>query len=332
MAVPLRPRADGPAGPRHPGVHRPRERPDDPVHAGAQAGTGRPQRLQRLLVLGSPVRGRPLARPRAATGEIRPDWDLSTPGLRAAWDPATARSSTAGTGGPPIPAGGLTGYRHAGPRRAGAQGRGCRVPGASSSGPSRSASRGAGSGRCHRRAGPSAGGMDVRVLVLVAQVPVALGPRGESQLAHRAVHGGHVRHLLDPGDPLQSTRAAARSAQSRMTPHRSPRGSPRDDDGAVGVPEHGQADGAEQQAGEPAVPAGTEHEQGGTLGACRSAAAAVPTAIVVSISTAGYFSAHGATASATAPAPPAGPRAAAASCGRGRRGSRGPTSRAGPHS
>ncbi len=36
---------------------------------------------------GSPVSRRPLARPvRAVTSEIRPDWDLSTPGLREAWD------------------------------------------------------------------------------------------------------------------------------------------------------------------------------------------------------------------------------------------------------
>jgi peroxiredoxin len=33
----------------------------DPAHARAQAGTGRPQHLQRLLVLGSPVGLRPLA-------------------------------------------------------------------------------------------------------------------------------------------------------------------------------------------------------------------------------------------------------------------------------
>ncbi len=43
------------------GVHRPREGPDDPAHARAQAGTRRPRRLQRLLVLGSPVGIRPLA-------------------------------------------------------------------------------------------------------------------------------------------------------------------------------------------------------------------------------------------------------------------------------
>ena len=61
--LPLRPRADRPEGPRHPGVHRPRARPDDPAHARAQARAGRPQHLQRLLVLGPAVRLRPLARP-----------------------------------------------------------------------------------------------------------------------------------------------------------------------------------------------------------------------------------------------------------------------------
>ena len=35
---------------------------------------------------------------RAATSEIRPDWDLSKPGLREAWDAATFRTFTAGTG------------------------------------------------------------------------------------------------------------------------------------------------------------------------------------------------------------------------------------------
>jgi peroxiredoxin len=55
------PRADDPEGPRHPGVHRPRPRSDDPAHARAQAGSGHSQHLQRLLVLGPPVGLRPLA-------------------------------------------------------------------------------------------------------------------------------------------------------------------------------------------------------------------------------------------------------------------------------
>ena len=41
--------------PRHRGVHRPRAQPNDPPHAGAQAGADHPQRLQRVLVLGAPV-------------------------------------------------------------------------------------------------------------------------------------------------------------------------------------------------------------------------------------------------------------------------------------
>src|SRR5580693_1289555 len=45
-----------PAGPRHRRVHRPRAQPDDPAHPGAQARPGRPQHLQRVLVLGTPVR------------------------------------------------------------------------------------------------------------------------------------------------------------------------------------------------------------------------------------------------------------------------------------
>ena len=57
------PEPNGSEGPRHPGVHRPRARPDDPAHARAQAGTRDPQHLQRLLVLGPPVGRRPLARP-----------------------------------------------------------------------------------------------------------------------------------------------------------------------------------------------------------------------------------------------------------------------------
>ena len=71
----------------------------------------------------------------------------------------------------------------------------------------------------------------------------------------------------------------------------------------MGVPEQGQADGAEQQAGEPAVPARTDHEQGGTLGGLPQRGRGRTAAMVVSISTAGYFSAHGATASATSSRP-----------------------------
>ena len=80
------PGSDGSEGPRHPGVHRPRARPDDPPHAGAQAGTGDSQHLQRVLVLGRPSFYDLWRDLRAASSEIRPDWDLSKPGLREAWD------------------------------------------------------------------------------------------------------------------------------------------------------------------------------------------------------------------------------------------------------
>ena len=84
--VPLRSRSDDAKGSRHPGVHRPRARSDDPPHAGAQAGTGHSPRLQRLLVLGTAVVLRLVADLCAVSSEIRPDWDLSKPGLREAWD------------------------------------------------------------------------------------------------------------------------------------------------------------------------------------------------------------------------------------------------------
>ena len=87
VAVPLGPGAHGPAGPRHPGVHRPRARPDDPAHARAQAGARHPQRLQRLLVLGPAVGRGPPPRParRDAARSARTGTS-STPGLREAWD------------------------------------------------------------------------------------------------------------------------------------------------------------------------------------------------------------------------------------------------------
>ena len=48
--------------------------------------------LQRLLVLGPPVgRRAPPGPARPSRREIRPDWDLSTPGLREAWDAGDAR-------------------------------------------------------------------------------------------------------------------------------------------------------------------------------------------------------------------------------------------------
>ena len=85
----FRSRSDRTEGSRHPGIHRPRARPDDPPYARAQAGAGDSQHLQRVLVLGSPVLLRPVRSDLcAASSEIRPDWDLSKPGLREAWDAA----------------------------------------------------------------------------------------------------------------------------------------------------------------------------------------------------------------------------------------------------
>ena len=84
--VPLRRRPQGAEGPRHPGVHRPAPRPDDPAHARARAGPGHPQHLQRLLVLGPALdRGPP---PRPARGDPRdpPGLGPGRPGLREAWD------------------------------------------------------------------------------------------------------------------------------------------------------------------------------------------------------------------------------------------------------
>src|ERR1700733_602899 len=62
MDLSLGPSSDDPKGPRHPGIHRPRARSDDPPHAGAQAWTPYSQHLQRLLVLGTPVVLRPVVR------------------------------------------------------------------------------------------------------------------------------------------------------------------------------------------------------------------------------------------------------------------------------
>ena len=87
VAVPVRSRAHRPAGPRHPGVHRPRARPDDPAHARAEAGARRPQRSTTATGSGDVRRSTTsgvTCAPRSS--EIRPDWDLSTPGLRDAWE------------------------------------------------------------------------------------------------------------------------------------------------------------------------------------------------------------------------------------------------------
>ena len=107
VALPLRPRAHRPEGPRHPGVHRPRARPDDPAHARAQARARRPQHLQRLLVLGAPLGRRPLARPAggqsarsAPTGTSAPR-GCARPGTRTTSRPSMAGTSAAQEAGPP---------------------------------------------------------------------------------------------------------------------------------------------------------------------------------------------------------------------------------------
>ena len=60
----------------------------DPMipHTSCSSRARHPQRLQRLLVLGSPVGGRPVARPARGVERDPPDWDLSKSGLREAWD------------------------------------------------------------------------------------------------------------------------------------------------------------------------------------------------------------------------------------------------------
>ena len=75
----------------------PDEQPDDPAHARAQAWARRPQDLQRLLVLGRPSVEDLRHDLRAVSRESRPDWDLSTPGLREAWEAGDLSPSTAGT-------------------------------------------------------------------------------------------------------------------------------------------------------------------------------------------------------------------------------------------
>jgi len=59
-------------------VARPVERPG--------GATGAMRGRRRLLFWGRPSIGDLWHDLRAATSEIRPDWDLGRPGLRAAWD------------------------------------------------------------------------------------------------------------------------------------------------------------------------------------------------------------------------------------------------------
>ena len=70
--LPVRPRADRAAGPRHCRIHRPGQQPDDPAYPGAQARAGRPPYLQRLLVLGPSLVLRPVARPARRHGRDPP--------------------------------------------------------------------------------------------------------------------------------------------------------------------------------------------------------------------------------------------------------------------
>ena len=107
VAVPRGPGPDRAAGPGDPGVHRPRQRPDDPAHARAQARARGPPHLQRLLVLGSPDDLRPLARPPRRVGRDPPGLGSGVPGLREAWDAGESSSfhgwdkrGVAGSGGP----------------------------------------------------------------------------------------------------------------------------------------------------------------------------------------------------------------------------------------
>ena len=76
-----------PEGPRHRRVHRPGAQPDDPAHDRAGARPCRLQDLQRLLVLrpadASKNSGRTCGPSRR---KCRPDWDITTPDLKAAWE------------------------------------------------------------------------------------------------------------------------------------------------------------------------------------------------------------------------------------------------------
>jgi len=99
--LPVRSRPDRPAGPRHPGVHRPRAQPHGPAHAGAQAGgwsftvsitaTGSGA-ARRSTTCGATCAWPPPRSARTGTSARR---DCARPGT-----PATTRSSTAGTGAP----------------------------------------------------------------------------------------------------------------------------------------------------------------------------------------------------------------------------------------
>ena len=98
VAVPVGSGARRAEGPRHPGVHGSRQRPDDPAHDRAQAGPDHPHHLQRLLVLGPPVDRRPLARPARRVSARRGRTGTSRRRACARrGSPATSGAFTAGT-------------------------------------------------------------------------------------------------------------------------------------------------------------------------------------------------------------------------------------------
>jgi hypothetical protein len=80
----------------HPGVHGPRQRPDDPAHSRAE-----PRLIVHSIYNGYWFWGRPSLVDlwhdlRDVTREIRPDWDLGTPGYAKLGRRVTCRPSTAG--------------------------------------------------------------------------------------------------------------------------------------------------------------------------------------------------------------------------------------------
>jgi len=86
VALSLQSGAHGPAGPRNPGIHRSGHDPMIP-----HTLVLRPRLVIHSVYNGYWFWGRPSVEDlrqdlRAVTREIRPDWDLSTPGLREAWE------------------------------------------------------------------------------------------------------------------------------------------------------------------------------------------------------------------------------------------------------
>ena len=87
LAVPVRPGSQGAEGPRHRRVHRSPPRPDGAPHRRAGARPGG-------VLASTTATGSSAARPSRScartcgpsTAKVRPDWDLSAPGLREKWD------------------------------------------------------------------------------------------------------------------------------------------------------------------------------------------------------------------------------------------------------